>query len=126
MKRDDTVYLRHILDAINLIEEYLRGVSYDDFMINRMFQDAVIREIEIMGEATKNLSTELRDKYPNIPWKKMAGMKDKLIHGYFGVDLDAVWDTATKDIHELKDKIQKVIESEVENERGSELSQSFG
>jgi len=112
MKRDDTVYLKHILDAVNLIDEYLKDTDYDDFMSHRMLQDAVVREIEIIGEATKNVSSSTRRKYPDIPWKKMAGMRDKLIHGYFGVDWDAVWDTATKDISELGQKIEEIIEAE--------------
>jgi len=108
--KDDTVYLKHILDAIDLIGEYLRYVNYDEFMNNRMFQDAVTREIEIIGEATKNLSLEVRDGNPNIPWKKIARMRDKLIHGYFGVDPDAVWMTARKDIPMLREEIARIID----------------
>ncbi len=110
--KDNTVFLKHILDAIKLLREYLKDKSYEDFKNNRMLQDAVIREIEIIGEATKNLSEEFRNKYPDIPWRQIAGMRDKLIHGYFGVDLDAVWDTATKDIPQLKIKIQEIIKRE--------------
>ena len=83
-KKDDIVYLKHILDAIRLIEEYLQTKNYNDFIKNRMLQDAVIREIEILGEAAKNLSNELKNKYPEIPWRRIAGMRNKLIHGYFG------------------------------------------
>ena len=109
MKKDDSIFLKHMLDAINLIEEYLRDKDYDEFKNNRMLQDAVIREIEIIGEATKNLSMEFRNKHPNIPWRQIAGMRNKLIHGYFGVDVDAVWDTVMKDIPSLKEKLQKII-----------------
>ena len=107
MNKDDTVFLKHILDAIDLIRSYLKDKSYEEFEENRMLQDAVIREIEIIGEMTKNLSEEFRNKYPEIPWRQIAGMRDKLIHGYFGVDLSAVWDTATKDIPLLRENYEK-------------------
>jgi uncharacterized protein with HEPN domain len=113
MKRDNLVYLRHILDAIHRVEEYTAGVEYEDFMNNNLVQAGVVREIEIVGEATKKLTDEFRKKYPDIPWKKMAGMRDKLIHDYFGVDLDAVWDTVEKDIPILEGKIKDTIEKEV-------------
>ena len=112
MKRDNIVYLRHILDAIHRIEEYTTGVQYEGFMSNNLVQAGVMREIEIMGEAAKRLTNEFKEKYPDVPWKKVAGMRDKLMHGYFGVDLDAVWDTVKKDINVLEGKIKDIIERE--------------
>ena len=112
MKRDNIVYLRHILDAIHRIEEYTTGVKYEGFMNNNLVQAGVMREIEIMGEATKRLTNEFKEKDPDMPWKKVAGMRDKLIHDYFGVDLDAVWDTVKKDINVLEGKIKDIIERE--------------
>ncbi len=112
MKKYDVVFLKHMMDAIILIEDYLKNKGYQEFIENRMLQDAVIREIEIIGEATRNLSAAFRSKYPDIPWRQIAGMRDKLIHGYFGVDLDAVWDTATKDIPELKEKLKRIMKEE--------------
>lgn len=108
MKKDDSVYLKHILDAMDRIEEYTRGKSYEEFMSNHLMQDGVIRQIEIMGEATKRLSMDTRETHNEIPWKDIAGMRDKLIHDYLGVDLDAVWDTVKKDIPLLGEGLIKI------------------
>ncbi len=80
MKKDDYVYLKHILDAIIRIDEYTKHIRYEDFINNHIIQDGVIRQMEIIGEATKMLSKEIRERCPEIPWKDMAGMRDKLIH----------------------------------------------
>lgn len=110
MKKDDTVFLRHILDAVNWIEEYTYGMDYEGFREAHLVQDGVIRQLEIIGEVTRNLSKEFRDLHADIPWKDMAGMRDKLTHQYFGVDIAAVWDTVTGDIPGLKGNVAKILE----------------
>jgi uncharacterized protein with HEPN domain len=111
MKRDDSVYLNHILDSIYQIEEYTEGLNKEEFLATRLVQDGTIRQIEIIGEAIKNVSEPLKEKYSHIPWKEIAGMRDKLIHNYFGVDIDAVWDVVKKDIPILKGEILTITES---------------
>jgi uncharacterized protein with HEPN domain len=91
------------------IEEYTKGMEEDDFLSNNLVQDGTIRQIEIIGEASKNVSKDLRDKYPQIPWSDIAAMRDRLIHHYFGVNLKAVWDTVKIDIPVLKNEIMIIL-----------------
>lgn len=97
------------MESIERLETYIKGVSKEKFMKESLIQDAIIRKIEVIGEASKFISKETKDKNPKIPWKDVVGMRDKLIHAYFGVDLDAVWKTVKKDIPSLKKEIGKLV-----------------
>ncbi len=112
MNKRDLVYIKHIRDAIELIFEYTKDLDKESFNVKKMTQDATIREIEIIGEATKNVSKNFRDKYPDVHWKKITGMRDKLIHGYFNVDVEKVWNVIAKDIPILKKQIEDIITKE--------------
>lgn len=116
MKKDDLLYLDHILESFIKISGYLEGVSYEQFLQNQEKQDAVIRNIEIAGEATKKLSPELRQQYSEIDWRAIAGMRDKLIHDYFDVDLEIVWVTTKEDIPGLVEKIRYVQQAYLDKE----------
>jgi len=106
--KENLAYIEHILLAIEKILEYTKGMSLLDFRENEMAQDAVIRNIEIIGEATKNISNDLKATYTEIPWRAMTGMRDKLIHDYMGVDTDVLWKTIEKDIPLLESTIRKI------------------
>ncbi len=108
MSKDVTVFVKHILESIVLIEEYASHISKEDFLKSRQVQDAVMRRLEIIGEATKNIPDNFRNKYPDIPWREIAGMRDILIHNYFGVDLDLTWTTIKENIPDLKRKLSEI------------------
>lgn len=112
MRKNPTIYLNHILDCIHKIQAYTAGMDQDEFINNSLIQDAVIRNLEIIGEATKQLDQAFRSKYPQIEWKKIAGMRDKLIHDYLGVDLWAVWGVIEKVIPDFDEQIQEIIKKE--------------
>ena len=108
MIRDDEVYIAHMKDALQQIGIYTDGMDYEGFIVNRLVQDAVIRQFEIVGEATKNLSDDFRENHIGIPWKDLAGFRDKLIHHYFGVDLATVWRSVVADVPVLLDELMKI------------------
>ncbi|NOR85240.1 DUF86 domain-containing protein [archaeon] len=112
MKKDALIFLGHILDSIGYIESFSNGLSKSNFETNRLKQSAIIREIEIIGEAVKNLPIDFTVKYPQISWSEIAGTRDKIIHYYFGVDLNLIWDVIKKDLPILKKKIKNIEELE--------------
>ncbi len=112
MRQKNIIYIKHIRDAIKSILEYTKDVNKKSFNSKELIQDAIIRRIEIIGEAVKNVSNEFREKYSDIPWKKIVGMRDKLIHGYFNVDVERVWNVIINDIPVLKKQIEDIIDKE--------------
>lgn len=109
--RSYQLYLKDILDSIDKIEEYTKDLSFEEFSHNEMVIDAVTRNFEIIGEASKNLPSKIKALGSDIPWNEMAGMRDKVIHEYFGVDLDIVWKTIKHRLPELKTALKKIYHS---------------
>lgn len=109
MKKDPKILLLDILDSIEKIEEYTKNISEDKFFDDLQIQDAVVRRIGIIGEAVKNLPSPFKNKYPDIPWKKIAGTRDVIIHDYSGIDIDLVWEIVKEDILKLKKQISELI-----------------
>lgn len=101
--------LQDILEAGRRIREYTRGLTYDQFQKDHKTQDAVIRNLEIIGEATKNIPADFRAEHSSIPWKSMAGTRDRLIHDYFGINLDIVWDIIEVDLPGVIEEIDKIV-----------------
>ena len=110
MKKDDCVYLHHIIDAFLQIEHYTDGVTYEEFLSNRLLQDGVIRQLEVMGEAARNLSEDLRNEYPIIPWRQMISLRNRMIHAYFNVNLQIIWEIIQGDIPNLKQETMHMLE----------------
>jgi uncharacterized protein with HEPN domain len=110
-RREYRDYLKDILDSINDIESFVGDMSFEDFKRDKKTIYAVVRGIEVMGEAAKKIPKTLKDKYREIPWKKMAGMRDKLIHEYFGVDVEILWKTIKDDLPSIKPLVQELLKS---------------
>ena len=113
--RDPRLYLKDILEAMEAIERFVGGMNFETFEDDDMRVSAVIQKFEIIGEASKNVPKSIKQKYTSIPWSDMAGMRDRLIHFYFGIKYDLVWNTIKQDIPEVKPLIREILE-ELESE----------
>jgi len=107
-KRKDADLLNDIVEAINRISTYTANISYDEFLLDFKSQDAVIRNLEILGEAVKLLSEDFKNNNPDLPWKEISGTRNKLIHDYFGVNIDIVWDIIKNELPSVLNKIRKI------------------
>ena len=114
--KNPEIFLKHILECISEIEKNTKKLAPENFFQTISIQDAVIRRLEVIGEATKNLPADFKNKYPDVPWKKIAGMRDVLIHQYFGVDLELIWEIVEKDLPKFKSQIIKILDSLPEEE----------
>jgi len=108
-KKDYRDYIEDIITSIDEIAEFIGTMTFDDFINDRKTSNAVVRSMEIIGEAAKNVPVILREKYNSVPWKKMAGMRDKLIHEYSGVDLEIVWQAIKQDLPSVKPLIVEIL-----------------
>ncbi len=111
-KRRNQDFLSDIREAIQRIAAYTEGMTYEQFMKDSKTQDAVVRNLEVIGEATKNLSSRLRKTYPQIPWRDLAGMRDKMIHHYFGINYEIVWTIAKGEVPGLLAEIEAILTKE--------------
>lgn len=110
MKENDEIYLRHVKEAINNIETYTKNLDFSSFEKNSMIYHAVIYQILVIGEAVKNISEEIKIDFPEIPWRNIAGTRDRLIHGYFEIQLKEIWKVVTDDLNDLKQVILAILE----------------
>ena len=118
--KSDREYLRHILDEIEFVLKETSSLNFDSFMEDEKLKRACTRSLEIIGEASKNLSSDFRKGHRDIEWKKLAGMRDKIIHFYFGVNWDIVWDVMEKRLPDMKRKIEQMLQEESQDNQGQQ------
>jgi uncharacterized protein with HEPN domain len=112
MKRDYTLFLKDIVESCSYIREFIEAMSFEQFLQDEKTKSAVVRKFEIIGEAVKNLPSPLKEKYTELPWRDLAGMRDRLIHGYFGVDYVIVWETIQFALPVIQESLMIVMEKE--------------
>ncbi len=110
MKRDHRLFVKDIADAIRSVEVFLGTMSYEEFVKDEKTNNAVVWKIQIIGEATKNVPRSVRQKYPDIPWKEMAGMRDRIVHSYFGIDHEIVWNVIKRRLPEIRPRIIEILQ----------------
>lgn len=117
MKKEPLIFIEHILESIEIIESYKKNLTKEKLIKNIRIQDAIIRRIEVIGEAAKNLPSDFRNRYSIVEWSDIIRTRDKITHHYFGVDLDIVWDIVKKDLPALKNKIKAILEEAQVNKK---------
>lgn len=110
--RESLDYLRDILEMMDKVQQFIGNMPFNDFATDEKTSFAVFRALEVIGEAAKHVPAPVRRRHPDVPWRRMAGMRDRLIHGYFGVDVEIVWETATRLVPELRPRLAEVLEQE--------------
>jgi uncharacterized protein with HEPN domain len=110
LRRDPSFYITHMLESIDLVEQFISGVDKVGYMGNVEKQEAIVRRISIMGEASKGVPDEVKGRYSDVPWRRIASMRDILIHGYFRVDLDLVWTVATEELGPLRRRLMVILD----------------
>jgi uncharacterized protein with HEPN domain len=113
-KRRDKDFLGDINEAMNLIGLYTKGLTYKKFLTDRKTRDAVVRNFEVIGEASKNISSDFKAMHSGVPWKTIAGLRDKLIHFYFGIDYEIVWSIAKKELPKLRNQVKEILKQEAD------------
>jgi len=108
MHKDDFAYTDHIINCIKKIRKFIKGIERKEFAKNELIQDAIIRNFEVIGEASKKISPGFKNEHQNIPWKEISGMRDKLIHDYLGVDTEVIWKTIEQDLPFLLKELKKI------------------
>ncbi len=123
-KKNNLVFIEHILESINAIEDFSKNLKEEKLATNRLRRNAIIRELEIIGEASKNLSPTIKEKHNSIPWKEIIGTRDKIIHHYFGIDLEIIWTIIKKELPALKKEMEKIRKDLMKNGKNNWMAMS--